>query len=106
MPEEKVNLLIIHPPVDAAGDWGPVTEDSLRQISAVSPRIRAQDASVMAEAAQKGDAAAEKQFDALLAQAEIIWASRPPKNLIARATRLKWIQSPVSGPDSFAVLMS
>ena len=55
MPEDKVDLLIFHPPVDAAGDWGPVTEDSLRQISAVSPRIKAQDASVLAEAAEKGD---------------------------------------------------
>ena len=103
MPEDKVNLLIFHPPADAAGDWGPVREESLRQISAVNPRIKAYDASVSAEAAEKGDAAAEKQFDALLAQAEIIWALRPPINLIARAPGLKWIQSPVSGVDSFAV---
>jgi len=34
---------------------------------------------------QKGDATAEKQFDALLAQAEIIWLPRPLKDMITRA---------------------
>jgi len=103
MPEEKVNLLIIRPPMDAAGDWGPLSGIYLRQIATVNPRIKAQDASALAEADQKGDAPAEKQFDALLAQAEIIWSVHPPKNLIARAPRLKWIQSPLAGVDSFAI---
>lgn len=102
MPIENIKLLVIRQPVDAAGDWGPLPDVLFKQIKEVSPRIEATEASAIAEAAQNGNTQAEKQLDSLLDKAEIIWASRPPKDLIARAPRLKWIQSPVSGVDSFA----
>ncbi|MFH1031347.1 MAG: D-2-hydroxyacid dehydrogenase [Chloroflexota bacterium] len=102
MSEEKINLVIIRPVHQTAGDWGILQEKYLNQITSVSPRINVQDASVIADAVQKGEAGAEKKLDELLSQAEILWAMRPPKDLIARAPKLKWIQSPLSGVDFFA----
>ncbi|MFH1032161.1 MAG: NAD(P)-dependent oxidoreductase [Chloroflexota bacterium] len=58
---------------------------------------------ILANAAQQGDADAKKQLDVLLNRAEILWAPRPPQDLISRSPSLKWIQSPVSGVDSFAI---
>ena len=91
---ESVNVLVI----------SSISEQSLRQIAAVSPRIKLSDASNlwdapdMVTAERKGDISNEK-FDALLAQAEVIYGFRPPQNVIARAPKLKWIQTMLAGVD-------
>jgi len=83
-----------------------ISEESLRQIAAVSPKINLSNASDlwdspdMVTAERKGDFSNEK-FDALLAQAEVLYGFRPPRNLVARAPKLKWIQATVAGVDHF-----
>jgi phosphoglycerate dehydrogenase-like enzyme len=76
-------------------------EVAVNQIKAVSSRIKVTDVSRLSQAAQKGDAAARKQLDALLAEAEIIYGFRLPENVIARAPKLKWFQTMSAGVDRF-----
>lgn len=81
-----------------------IDEECLRQIAAVSPKIKLQDASSLWDAPdivtteRKGDTS-DKRFNALLSQAEVIYGYRPPKNVIARAPKLKWIQTMLAGVD-------
>ncbi len=75
--------------------------ECLRQIAAVSPKIRLRDVSDLVHAEQRGDFASKEQFDALLAEAEVIYGFRLPKSVIARAPRLKWIQLMSGGVDHF-----
>jgi len=92
-----VNLLVV----------SRISEESKRQIEAVSPRIKLWDTSHLWSAPtkvrdehQKEDFSS-KEFDALLAQAEVIYGFRPPQNVIARAPKLKWIQGMLAGVDYF-----
>ncbi len=78
-----------------------IGEDHLRQISAVSPRIRLRDVSALSHADYQGDPAAKEPLDAHLAEAEVIYGFRLPKDVIARAPRLKWIQVMTAGVDRF-----
>ncbi len=83
-----------------------LSDNALRKIAAVSPRIKILDVSGlwdapdMVTAEQKGDFSNEK-FEAMLAQAEIIYGFRPPQNVISRAPKLKWIQTMLAGVDHF-----
>ncbi|MHB8084865.1 MAG: D-2-hydroxyacid dehydrogenase [Dehalococcoidia bacterium] len=72
-----------------------------RQITEINKRIKLIDASGLAQREQAGDAAARRQMDALLADAEVIYGFRLPKNVIARAPRLKWIQVMAAGVDRY-----
>jgi D-2-hydroxyacid dehydrogenase (NADP+) len=76
-------------------------ETALNRIKAVGTRIKVTDVSKMSQAAQRGDAAAKQQLDALLAEAEIIYGFRLPENVIARAPKLKWFQTMSAGVDRF-----
>jgi phosphoglycerate dehydrogenase-like enzyme len=76
-------------------------EASMQQITAVSSRIKLTNVSELVKAEQKGDAAAKKQLDALLAVTEIIYGFRLPENVIARAPKLKWFQTMSAGVDRF-----
>ncbi|RLC63970.1 MAG: D-2-hydroxyacid dehydrogenase [Chloroflexi bacterium] len=76
-------------------------EECIRQITTVSPKINLRDVSDFADAEKRGDFSSREQFDAHLAEAEIIYGARPPKNVIARAPKLKWIQTTDAGVDSF-----
>jgi len=81
-----------------------IGRESLRQIAAVSPKIKLQDASDlwdapdMVTAERKGDFS-NKEFEALLAEAEVLYGYRFPKNVIASAPKLKWIQTMLAGVD-------
>ena len=88
---ESINLL-----VTTALD-----EASMKQITIVSSRIKLTNVSELVQAEQKGDAAAKKQLDALLAVTEIIYGFRLPENVIARAPKLKWFQTMSAGVDRF-----
>jgi len=98
MAGKKVNVLVVRPPVDAAGDWGMLPDELMRQIKAVSADIKATQISILADG-KPGDEG--KEFNDLLAAAEVIWSPQPPKDLVKRAPNLKWVQSPVSGVDSY-----
>lgn len=78
-----------------------LNEASLKQITNISSRIKLTDVSELAQEEKKGNAAAGKQLDALLAEAEIIYGFRLPENVIARAPKLKWFQTMSAGVDRF-----
>ena len=91
MPVESVNVLVI----------APIGDECLRQIANISPRIKVVDASDLFRAEQEGDFTSKAQFDALLAEAEVIYGLRLPQNVFARAPKLKWVQVMLAGVDRF-----
>lgn len=78
-----------------------LNEASLKQITDISARIKLTDVSLLVQSEQKGDAAAKKQLDALLSEAEVIYGFRFPEKVIARAPKLKWFQTMSAGVDRF-----
>ncbi len=86
-----VNLLVTAP-LDGA---------SLERIKRVSDRMKLTDASELLRAESKGDSSAAKELDALLAEAEVIYGFRLPKDLVRRAPKLKWVQVMSAGVDRF-----
>ncbi|MBI4283054.1 MAG: D-2-hydroxyacid dehydrogenase [Chloroflexi bacterium] len=78
-----------------------IDEECLQQISSISPRIKLTDISDLARAEQRKDAAAKSQLDALLAEAEIFFGFRLPRNVLTRSPRLKWIQVMSAGVNMF-----
>lgn len=91
MSAESVNLLVTVP----------LNEAGRQQITDISNKIKLTDISELVLAERKGDDAASKQLDALLAEAEIIYGFRLPNNFIARAPKLKWFQPTSAGVDRF-----
>jgi phosphoglycerate dehydrogenase-like enzyme len=91
VPVETVNVLVNTP----------IGDELLQQITDVSPRIRLSNVYELARAEQKGDFAGRSELDALLAEAEVIYGFRFPKNMIARAPKLKWVQVMSAGVDRF-----
>ena len=79
----------------------PIGDELLQQITDVSPRIKLSNVFELARAEQKGDFARKSELDALLAEAEVIYGFRFPKNMIARAPKLKWVQVMSAGVDRF-----
>jgi len=71
------------------------------RIEGVSPRIRLIDASDLARAEQEGDASAQEKLTALLAEADVIYGLRLPKDVVARSPKLKWIQVMAAGVDRY-----
>jgi D-2-hydroxyacid dehydrogenase (NADP+) len=78
-----------------------IGEDGLKQIQDVSSRIKLTDVSELAQSERKGDAAAGKQLDALLAGADIIYGFSIPAKMVSRAPKLKWFQTMSAGVDRF-----
>ncbi len=76
-------------------------EDSFKRIQGVSDRVKADLISQLLAAEKKGDQAAKEEADSLLARAEVLygWIPHFPRNLIARAPGLKWIQVISAGVD-------
>jgi D-2-hydroxyacid dehydrogenase (NADP+) len=79
----------------------PLDEECIRLITTISPKINLRDVSGFADAEKSGDFSSREQFDAYLAEAEIIYGSDSPKNVIARAPKLKWIQTTDAGVNDF-----
>jgi len=78
-----------------------IGDECLRQITAISPRIKLADVSGLVRAERGGDFTSREQLDALLAGAEVIYGLRLPKDIIARAPKLKWVQVMAAGVDRF-----
>jgi len=76
-------------------------EECIQQITTISPKINLRDVSDFANAEERGDFSSREQFDAHLAEAEIIYGPGPPKNVIARASKLRWIQTMDAGVNDF-----
>jgi phosphoglycerate dehydrogenase-like enzyme len=91
IPMESVNVLVT----------APIDDESLRQITATSPRTKLTDISALSRAAHKGDSTSIEKLDDLLAEAEVIFGLRFPQDLITRAPKLKWIQIMSAGVNRF-----
>jgi len=88
---ESVNVLVTTP----------IGDELLQHITNVSPRIKLSNVSELVRAEQRGDFARKDELDALLAQAEVIYGLRLPRNVIVRAPKLKWVQVMSAGVDRF-----
>jgi phosphoglycerate dehydrogenase-like enzyme len=79
----------------------PVEESNLQKIRAVSERLKVDQLSPLILAERKEEGAKKGELDALFGEAEVVfgWIHHFPKNLLARAPRLKWIQTMSAGVD-------
>jgi len=79
----------------------PIDEQNLQKIKAVSGRIHVDQVSPLVVAERKGDFSNKEKLDLLIQQAEVIygWIHHFPRNLMDRASRLKWIQTMTAGVD-------
>jgi D-2-hydroxyacid dehydrogenase (NADP+) len=94
---KSIKVVVITPAFDRSVPTA--NQETLRQIRLVSPEIDVNDASALAVAEHRGDNSGKEKFDALLADADIIYGLLPPKDLLTRAPRLKWIQMMSAGVD-------
>lgn len=88
---EKVNILVTDK----------MDEECLEQIAAVGPEIKLKDVSDLSRAEHKGDETAKKEYDSLLAGADVLYGNRIPRDLFGRAPKLKWIQVTSAGVERF-----
>jgi D-2-hydroxyacid dehydrogenase (NADP+) len=79
----------------------PLEEGLLAKIRAVGGRLKVAQLSPLILAERKGDLSRKAELDALFAEAEVVcgWIHHFPKDLLARAPRLKWIQTLSAGVD-------
>jgi phosphoglycerate dehydrogenase-like enzyme len=92
METDTVNVLVSTPIIDA---------ENLNRIVPISPTIKVRDIWNLSRADFKGDSSATDALDTVLADAEIVYGLRLPRNLIARAPKLKWVQVSSAGVDRF-----
>ena len=76
-------------------------QEYLKMISAVSPRVKVWDISDKTRADQEGYGDFTRDFDALLAEADVIYGLRLPRNMLERCPRLKWVQVTSAGVDRY-----
>jgi len=88
---ETVNILVS----------SPTDEEILNRIATVSPRVKIQNVWDLSRADFRGDSSARDKLDSALADAEIVYGIRLPRDLISRAPKLKWVQVMTAGVDRF-----
>jgi len=93
----SLNVLVITPSFDK--QLPHAEAEILRRIRAVGPGISVKDASTLVFAEFNGDESGKDKLDALLTETEVIFGFVPPKNIIARAPKLKWMQAVSAGVD-------
>ncbi|OGO17658.1 MAG: hypothetical protein A2Z15_01610 [Chloroflexi bacterium RBG_16_50_11] len=74
-------------------------EDILRRIRKISTKVKVKDGSTLVFGEMRGDESKKAELDALLAETDVLYGFVPPKNVIARAPRLKWMQVTSAGVD-------
>lgn len=90
---EQVNVVIT-----ASFDKQAIPID-LQTIKDLSPRVKVTDASEFLAQEQRGDFRSKREFDALLNEADVIFAARLPEDVLKRAPRLKWVQAMGAGVE-------
>lgn len=80
---------------------GMISEETLKRIADVSPRINVTNASELFRNEMKGDNSTKEKFDAMLAEAEVIVGFVPANNFLSRTPKLKWIQVLSAGVDRY-----
>ena len=87
-----------------------IGEECMRQITAISPKIKLWDispktkkwdSSEWSNLVRNGYFTSKKQFDMVLAKAEVISGFGPPDDVVSRAPKLKWIHCMLAGVDHF-----
>lgn len=91
-----LNVLVVTPSFDKSLPHA--DEDVLRTIRAV-PGVKVTDGSALLSAEFRGDNSRQAELDAMLAETDVLFGFIPPKNIIARAPRLKWFQATSAGVD-------
>lgn len=71
--------------------------ENMRKINAVSKEIKLRDASVLHTEEINGNTAHKSEFDAILAEAEVLIARQLPDAVLQRSPKLKWIQMTYTG---------
>ena len=94
---ELLNVLVVTPSFDKGLPHA--EEVLLQRIRKVSPVIKVTDASTMVFAELRGDDAKKEELDTLLKDTDVIFGFVPPKNVISRAPKLKWMQATSAGVD-------
>ncbi len=94
---ESLNVLVVTPSFDKSLPYA--DESILRRIRAVNPKIKVKDGSDLTFAELRGDESKKAELDALLAETDILFGFVPPKNTVARAPKLKWMQATSAGVD-------
>ncbi len=80
---------------------GSINEECQRMISAVSPNAKLQEVTEWVNAERKGDFTFKEQLDARLVEAEVIFGSIVPRDVVARSPKLKWVQTMNAGVNTF-----
>ena len=110
MSMESVNVLVTFP-----SPW--IDEKCQQVIANVSPRVKVRAVTELLTPEQREsyttkeqfdalldeDFSAKEQFDALLADTEVIFGNKLPRDVVARAPRLKWIQANSAGVNAILV---
>jgi D-2-hydroxyacid dehydrogenase (NADP+) len=91
MPHETITVVVA----------SPIDGKLVKEIAAVSDRIRVEQASPLILAERKGDCSRKEQLTVLLKEAHVLYGLiyHFPQNLLERAPRLQWIQSMSAGVD-------
>ena len=86
------------------GVYSPSDDESLRKIAVVDGTINVEYLSPFIAAERKGDGDAGRRLDSLLVEVEVLygWVQQIPRNLLARAPKLKWIQVMSAGVDQLS----
>lgn len=79
----------------------PMNEVLIRRVIDIGKRIKITSVFDIMYEDMGGDAAAGQKLDAILADAEIIYGYGLPRNVVARAPKLKWVQMTSAGVDKF-----
>lgn len=98
---DKVNVVITATIAGSSPFVVGIGDENLKKISAVSSRIKLDDASTLLSEEQRGDFSSQEKFNALLGQAEVLFGFRLPLDLLKRAPRLRWIQVMSAGVERF-----
>lgn len=76
-----VNVVVVAPSSRFGLGLG---EENMKKIAAVSKEVKLKDASNLLTEEQKGDASHKKEFDAILANTDVLIARSLPKDVIKR----------------------
>jgi phosphoglycerate dehydrogenase-like enzyme len=94
---ETLNVLVVSPSFDKGLPHA--DEELLQLIRSVNPKVKVTDASVLVMAEAQGDNSKQKELDAMLTETDVLFGFIPPRNIAARAPKLKWFQATSAGVD-------
>jgi D-2-hydroxyacid dehydrogenase (NADP+) len=79
----------------------PISDELVQRIISVSPQLAVRKGVEFAFAERKGDFSRKAEYDALLAEAEVIYGDFPTRDFMVRNPKLKWVHTITAGVDSF-----